>query len=973
MSAQEPPPPPPGSDPAVAAPRSPRSSRRRRWKIAAWIVLPLLILGLIVFVLPTYAARYILRDQLNTLGIASEGIDTLKIDIWNREVWLGPVLFHGEGAPFGEVEEVGLKFGVVNLIHRQALVRTLIIKGVDIQVTREMDGNIIVNGIALNRLTQPREEPPPPPPPEEDAPGWGAGLDDFRFVESRIFFSDRARGTIEVNVDNLELYDFRTWQPDHPGRFVLDARINNMGFRAQGTARPFGDLVRADVDLTVDEVELEKISRYTGPLGFERHAGVLQASIQGTLEAGRGAVDATAKGAVTITDADANRPEQFAAALDRAVLNLDNRYRLAPGGASTISGPLKLVVDAARLNIAGGSRVQFDKGTIAVPALTAEQADGRTQAATNVEIVLDGVEAQPAGEDGRPSPSIAAGTIVTDLKDIKATLAGDATQLTGTLDLALGAVKARLPQPTSGDAQQVDADEVTLSLTELAVRTGSDGTNLSASGATSVTALSAAMPAADGKPPVDAAIESLNVNLSEIAVQLGSELLWSAALDAVVDAITASVAGGDLANATIGQLNIKGVRADQALAIGADDVRLGGVDIAVKRDVMTAFAGQPQAGPAEDAAPQAAEESSEEGGGAKPSLRLGSFALSSPAKIDFTDTTVSPEVRLNTSVKTLQVDDLDMAKPAQKTDVRLAVVVNDFTNIDASGWVAPFGAKPNFDILAQIEKLELPHLSPYAAQAVGANIDSGRLGLKADTMADAGKLDGRLMIDIYNLAFGALSKEDAERLSASIGVPIGTVVGLLQDSEGKISLNIPISGDLTSPSFDLSNTIGQALTGAVAGAVTAPFKLLFEPVGALATAVGGGGPSFKPIPFEAGAATLTPEAQTFTSNLAKMLKERPKLSLRVCGKTSNEDLQALRARGELPQAATTPPTQGRAAQTPAVDDQARSALTRLAEERTRVIRQQLVDRDKIGANQVAECRAAFEPDKKEGPRVEISF
>ncbi len=492
-----------------------------------------------------------------------------------------------------------------------------------------------------------------------------------------------------------------------------------------------------------------------------------------------------------------------------------------------------------------------------------------------------------------------------------------------------------------------------------------------------MSALSAAMPAAGGKPPIDTDIQRVQLNLGEIAAKLGSGApQWTVALDAVIDALSAAVGGGDLAKASLAQITLKSARADQALAIGADKLTLGGTDIAFSRDVLTAFSSKPAT---EKARQDEQQPETAQSGGAKPTIRLGAFALASPAKIAFTDTSVTPEVRLNTAIKTLQVENLDMAAPAQKTDIRLAATVNDFTNVTANGWITPFAAQRNFDILAQIEKLELPPLSPYAAQAVGANIDSGRLNLKTDASADNGKLEGTILIDLRNLAFGALSKEDAQRLSASIGVPIDTVVGLLQDSEGKINLRIPISGDLSSPSFDLSDAIGQAVTGAVTGAVTAPFKLLFEPVGAIAGAVGGGGPSFKPIPFAPGAATLAPEAQVFTDNLAKMLKERPKLTLRVCGRSGVDDLQALRARGELPQPAQPAPAQqgGRGASPPAknppVDDQARSALTRLAEERTRAVRQQLVERDKIGPGQVAECRAEFEPKSKAGPRVEVAF
>jgi hypothetical protein len=200
-------------------------------------------------------------------------------------------------------------------------------------------------------------------------------------------------------------------------------------------------------------------------------------------------------------------------------------------------------------------------------------------------------------------------------------------------------------------------------------------------------------------------------------------------------------------------------------------------------------------------------------------------------------------------------------------------------------------------------------------------------------------------------------------------------VSLLQDAEGKIDLHVPISGNLASPDFDLSDAIGQAITGAVTAAVTAPFKLIFEPV----TMIAGGGSSslsLKPIPFAPGDATVGPEARVFIDSLSKLLQQRPKLSLRVCGKSTEEDVAALRARGAVPAAATAqPPQPARRAQPVGaqLDEQTRAELTRLAEERTRAVRQHLAERGRIQASRIGECRATFEPESKEGPRADATF
>ena len=53
--------------------------------------------------------------------------------------------------------------------------------------------------------------------------------------------------------------------------------------------------------------------------------------------------------------------------------------------------------------------------------------------------------------------------------------------------------------------------------------------------------------------------------------------------------------------------------------------------------------------------------------------------------------------------------------------------------------------------------------------------------------------------------------QDAKRLSDKAGLPIETVVGLLQDSDGRIKLKLPIEGSLLEPDIDVSSAINKAV------------------------------------------------------------------------------------------------------------------------------------------------------------------
>jgi hypothetical protein len=959
----------PDGAPSEGAGRQPAPDRPRRGllRLAAWVLIPLLLLAMLVFVVPTYAARYIAGSQLEGMGVATEGINTLKIDVWSQEVWLGPVQFRGEAAPFGHVEELGLKLGVMNLFQRQALIRELVIKGVDLQLTRDPDGKLILNGVDLRRQAGEDAEKPA----DQGGKPWGAGIDEVRIVDSRMFFTDRARGTIEFAVSSLELDEFRSWEPEHAGRFLLEATINNMNVRVQGTAKPFSEVASADAEVTVDEVEIEKIARYTGPLGFDRRSGVLRADLSTTVSAAGSSVEGTVKGEIVNRDVDQSRPDQVALQFGEAVLLLDHTFRLARDGTNALTGPLKFSIKAANLSIPGGSGLSIASGEIDLPALSVSTGADRTEVATEGSIRLAGVEAQ-AGAREEGGASIAASNIRTEARDLRLSSGGGNANLAGAVSVTASALQIEALQPGAAAPAKVAADRAALALANLAAKTGGGQSSVDAAGTVDGDKLSAELPATGGKPATEVRAEQLHVDLREVAARIADPNEWRVAFDAAVDAFAAAVGGGEVAKASLSRITLAGGRADQAMRIGGEELSLAGMVVEIKRapppEPVSQSTPEPVAAPG--GGPAGGSPSAAQG----PKVSLGRFTLADPAKASFTDGSVSPPVRMGADIKTVEVTNLNMEDPEQRTDMRLSAVVNGFSRIDASGWATLFAPSPSFDVLAQVKDLELPPLSPYAAQAVGVNIDGGRLNLKADAKAERAALDGVVQIDLRGLAFGALSKEDEERLSAKVGVPINTAVSLLQDAEGKIDLRVPISGNLASPDFDLSDAIGQAVTGAMTAAVTAPFKLIFEPVNMIGGG-GGSGLALKPISFAAGEATLTPEGRVFVDSLAKLLQQRPKFTLRVCGKSTEQDVAALRARGALPQPAQPPQAargeaQARAAQP---DEQTRAQLTRLAEDRTRTVRQYLAERARVPVARIGECRAAFEPQSKAGPRAEASF
>lgn len=317
---------------------------RRRWRrkgtrrsLIALVVLLLLVV--IITVVPTYLARYFANDTLERFGIESEGIDTLRVNLWKREVWLGPLRFRTGEGDYGRLGMLGVKVNLLAAFEKHALIDRILVEGIDIVVTQDAGQALMLNGIPLSQFTA--QEPPAEQPVDEEETEnpWGAGLVDLELRDSRLLFHQSDGGRLTVEVDQLDLGDLKTWQPEEEGGFALKGRVNNVAFDLNGTVRPFASDIALTVDGTVSGAELEKIQAFTGDLGFDRDAGVLDADLDlGLTFKAEGGLDGGVVGRLGASGVDYAQPDGFALALERMDADVDLRFSLSEAGDFSIGG-----------------------------------------------------------------------------------------------------------------------------------------------------------------------------------------------------------------------------------------------------------------------------------------------------------------------------------------------------------------------------------------------------------------------------------------------------------------------------------------------------------------------------------------------------------------------------------------------------------------------------------------------------------
>ncbi len=208
-------------------------------------------------------------------------------------------------------------------------------------------------------------------------------------------------------------------------------------------------------------------------------------------------------------------------------------------------------------------------------------------------------------------------------------------------------------------------------------------------------------------------------------------------------------------------------------------------------------------------------------------------------------------------------------QPGSAAQLELDGQVDEFGLARAVGQLDLFDPTAFMDIKVVFRNVEMTRLTPYTATFVGRKIDSGKLSLDLEYKIKERQLLGENQIIMDKLTLG----ERVESLTAK-DLPLDLAIAILQDSDGRIDLGLPVSGSLDDPQFSYGRIIWKAIGNILTKIVTAPFR-------ALASLFGGGGEKLEKIAFEAGEDSLTPPEKEKFKQIATILGKRPGLALTV--------------------------------------------------------------------------------------------
>ncbi|WP_237886725.1 DUF748 domain-containing protein [Pseudomonas sp. PGPR40] len=251
-------------------------------------------------------------------------------------------------------------------------------------------------------------------------------------------------------------------------------------------------------------------------------------------------------------------------------------------------------------------------------------------------------------------------------------------------------------------------------------------------------------------------------------------------------------------------------------------------------------------------------------------IHIGGIAIND-GSANFADFSLTPNFataaqQLNGKIGTI---DSRQAKPAS---VDIKGKVDRYAPVTIKGSVNPFDPMASLDIATSFKRVELTNLTPYSGKFAGYRIRKGRLNLDLHYKITNGQLLAENKVVVEQLQLG--EKVDSPD---AVSLPLKLAIALLKDVDGKISIELPVSGDLNNPQFSVMPIVWQTLRNLIVKAAAAPFKM----IGGLVS--GGGSEDLGTVSFTPGSSELSQDAEAALVKLSQALKERPALRLEIEG------------------------------------------------------------------------------------------
>ena len=177
--------------------------------------------------------------------------------------------------------------------------------------------------------------------------------------------------------------------------------------------------------------------------------------------------------------------------------------------------------------------------------------------------------------------------------------------------------------------------------------------------------------------------------------------------------------------------------------------------------------------------------------------------------IDFIDESITPSYKTHLEITDGTMKSMS-SDPADRADFTIDGTIDQSATIKSTGQMNPLNASQYTKVDFSLKDFKLKPVTPYSAKYIGYKISQGTLELKLKYQVAEKKFSGDNQIIVNQLELG--DKVDSPEAT---DLPVALAVTVLKGTDGIITIQLPVSGNVDDPQFDFGQAILSALTGAI--------------------------------------------------------------------------------------------------------------------------------------------------------------
>lgn len=195
--------------------------------------------------------------------------------------------------------------------------------------------------------------------------------------------------------------------------------------------------------------------------------------------------------------------------------------------------------------------------------------------------------------------------------------------------------------------------------------------------------------------------------------------------------------------------------------------------------------------------------------------------------------------------------------------------------------------KKHQNLVLNIKNLKLADISPYSVEYLGQPFTNGIFSFTSENTIRNSQLDGKNQIDLYRPEVGERRKD----IDSALHLPLKAALYVLKDKDGKVIIDIPISGNLDNPEFSYMKAVWKTLGNLLVKVATSPGR-------ALANALGLQGDDLEFIAIDPEQMDFTSEQFEQLESLSKMAQYDPSVRITMVQQLDQESGEQVLAKAE---------------------------------------------------------------------------